>query len=389
MLNLQEMYDYIDSQEETMMKLWRNIVEIESWSSDLEGVKKLADHLDTYFDAMGMNTRKYIFENAGPSLAASNRPGRLAPIALMGHMDTVHKPGSFGKDLFVKKDDGMIHGPGVYDCKGGVVVAILVAKTLIQFGYTDRQIRIILSGDEEVAHELSGGKGKEVYVEESRGAAAAFNFESGRENGDVVTRRRGGSVMKVIVHGVSAHAGNNPLNGASAIQEAAKMALAIEGMNDYENTYFNVGQISGGVGSNVIPDTCEMVVSARFATNAGFDEAIAKVREICAHPSDPRITAEVKLSATFNAMEPTDKTEKLFQKYADACEKLGLPRPAQKYVGGCSDAAYTTMVGIPTLCAVGVQGADNHALTERAVPSSICEQAKKVVTTILSLDEDF
>ena len=94
MLNLQEMYDYIDSQEEAMMKLWKNIVEIESWSSDLEGVKKLADHLDTYFDAMGMNTRKYIFENAGPSLAASNRPGRLAPIALMGHMDTARSRAS-------------------------------------------------------------------------------------------------------------------------------------------------------------------------------------------------------------------------------------------------------------------------------------------------------
>lgn len=110
-------------------------------------------------------------------------------------MDTVHKPGSFGDDLF-RRDGEYVYGPGAYDCKGGIAIAVLVMKALMAFGYDKRQLKLILSGDEEVAHSLSGGKGIDVYTEEIAGCAAAFNCESGLLNGDVVTRRKAAESSK-------------------------------------------------------------------------------------------------------------------------------------------------------------------------------------------------
>ncbi len=387
-MKLSELYEYIDSQERQMVNLWRHLVEIESWSQDVQGVKQLAAHLDTYFSAMGLNTRQYIFENSGPSLVAFNRASDLPSIILMAHMDTVHRPGSFGKELF-RRDGDFICGPGAYDCKGGIVIAILTMRALQRFGYDRRQIKIILSGDEEVAHELSNGKGAEVYRQEAEGCALAFNCESGMMNGDVVTQRKGGAIVKIRLHGIAAHSGRNPLDGASAVKEAARMVLAIEELNDYNDTYFNCGKISGGDGANVIPAECELTVGARFSTNAGFDAAIEKLKKICETCSDPRITAEMKVTATFRAMELTPKTDRLFAEYKKACIELGFAEPQALASGGCSDAAYITMEGIPVLCGVGARGRDNHALTERAVASSIREQAKKLVTTIIGLPDDF
>jgi hypothetical protein len=46
-------------------------------------------------------------------------------------------------------------------------------------------------------------------------------------------------------------------------------------------------------------------------------------------------------------------------------------------------------MGIPTLCAVGVRGQGNHSVNEKADPASLLTQAKKLVTTILSLPDTF
>ena len=50
--------EYIDSQKDTMVTLWDNIVRLESWSSDIAGVRRLAEHLDTYYLALGLHTAK-------------------------------------------------------------------------------------------------------------------------------------------------------------------------------------------------------------------------------------------------------------------------------------------------------------------------------------------
>jgi len=387
-MTVDELMQYIDSQHDTMMDLWENIVRLESWSSDTEGVRRLEEHLDTYYRAMGLHTKKYEFPPAGPALAVCTDPGSLKPVALMAHMDTVHKPGSFGDELFVR-DGEFIKGPGVYDCKGGLVVATLVIKALQQYGYNKRQLKLLLTSDEETAHGISKGEGAKLYYEEGSGCACAFNCESGMMNGDMVTVRKGAGVWKMTVHGIAAHAGRELYKGANAILEAAKKIEKIQAMNDGGPVGWNVGTIQGGTGSNVVPDKCEAVISVRFETNQQFDEAKAKLQAICDENIDPRTTTELEQNALFRAMEPVPKTAALVKKYQDACAQLGYDIPAEISSGGCSDASYMTMQGIPALCAIGVRGADNHARTERAVEASLTEMAKKIVLTILNLEDDF
>ncbi len=386
--DIQEICDYIDSRENSMTQLWEQMVRIESPSAEKAEVNRLAAHLDTYLDAMGLWRKKVAFENAGSSLVAQTEEGELPAVALMAHMDTVHPIGRFGEDVF-RRDGDKIHGPGVYDCKGGIAVAILVLSTLQRFGYRKRQLRLILSGDEEVAHGLSKGGGCQVYADAAAGCAAAFNCESGMLNGDVVCRRKGGGIVTITVHGVSAHAGKEPEKGASAIREAARKILKIEELSDPNKVLFNCGVVKGGTTSNAIPDMCEFSVGLRFPTNQDLDDALKALQEICDDNADSRVHAEMEIKTVFKAMEPVAGTEQLMQLYQDACEQLGFPRPQPIYSGGCSDAAYISMLGIPVLCGVGVRGDASHTINEYAVASSLTEQAKKIVLTILSMPDDF
>lgn len=380
--------EYIDRHEDEMTGLWENMVHIESQSADIEGVDKLAAHLDTYCSALGMQTKKYVFANAGPALAAWTSPGPLPPVALMGHLDTVHKRGAFGGNTFRREGD-LVRGPGVYDCKGGVAAALYVIRALLYAGYDRRQLKLLLIGDEETAHGLSGGASLALYREQAKGCAAAFNCESGLLNGDIITRRKGGGVFSLKCHGVASHAGTHPEKGASAIREAARKILDIEALTDFSGTTFNCGVVSGGSGVNVVPDTCEVRAAFRFQTNRERETALEQLQVIAEKVYVPGVTTELTVNAGFQAMEPTEKTEPLFALYRRASEELGFGSPNAVYSGGCSDGAYVAMEGVPVLCGVGVRGANNHSREEYAVLSSLKERAKIITKTILDLPDGF
>lgn len=221
---MKQAFQYLDENESGMIEMWRNIVSIESRSSEIAGVNRILENLDTYCDALQMNRRMYRFSKAGSTFVAETRDGSKKPVALLGHVDTVHPTGAFGEDIFQIKQD-LVTGPGVMDCKGGVAAAIYAIRALHHIGYTDRQLRLILSGDEEVAHSFSDGESGRIFERETADCAAAFNCEPSLMNGDITLERKGGAIFEVEVFGKAAHAGKEPEKGANAIRQAAEMQV--------------------------------------------------------------------------------------------------------------------------------------------------------------------
>ncbi|MDO4961189.1 MAG: M20/M25/M40 family metallo-hydrolase [Eubacteriales bacterium] len=380
--------EYIDRYEESMLRLWKNLVTMESPSADRDANEMIAAHLDTYCDAMGMEREIYHFEKAGPTFTAWTGTGRLAPIALIGHFDTVHPKGKFGDDPFVIEGD-TVHGPGVYDMKGGVVIALYAIRALQAAGYDERQIKLLLSGDEEVAHALSDGEGGHLMELHTEGCAAVFNCESGYEGEEVTIQRKGGAVFRIHVKGKAAHAGKDPEKGASAILQAAHMISEIESHTVIGDMTFNCGRISGGSGANIIPDSCDFVMAVRYCTNQQYEEARNLILELCENVSIPGTSCTMEQNGFYPAMEPAERTGELLEVYKAACRELGAYVPEGVFQGGCSDSAFATRIGIPTLCSLGVQGDNAHSIDEEAYVSSLALQCKKLILTILSLPEEF
>lgn len=383
--------EYLNQQKQQITYLYENLVRIETPSADKAALEKLAAHLDTYLNAMGLKVQKHRFEVAGPTLVAASQAAELAPVLLCSHMDTVHPVGAFGADAFVrdKENPDIVRGPGVYDTKGGVVIAIFAMKTLQALGYTKRQLKLVLVSDEEVAHSLSNGESAAIIEQEAQGACCCFNCDSGRLHDQIVLQRNGGGIFKVKVYGKAAHAGNAPWEGANAILAAAEKIAAIAKLSDYDDAYFGTGVIKGGTKSNIVPDYCEFVNDIRFKTNEAYDRALDKIRKIVEDNPNPLIHAELEATGLFRALEKVEKTDALMEQFANAAEALGYNRPTGIFVGGCSDAAFVSHVGVPTLCGTGIIGDHNHTLEEYAYESSILEQAAKIVLTIINLPDDF
>ena len=83
-------------------------------------------------------------------------------ILLMGHLDTVHPMGMLN-EMPWREEDGLCHGPGILDMKGGIVIALAAIAALRRAGLTPPlPVTMLLNSDEEVGSpstRASGGSG--------------------------------------------------------------------------------------------------------------------------------------------------------------------------------------------------------------------------------------
>ncbi len=186
---------------------------------------------------------------------------------LIGHHDTVFPAATFFG--FRRDSDGVtLRGPGVLDMKGGLVVMAYAVGALAEAeALAERAITLISVSDEEVG----SPEGKEVIAHAAATGRpkAALVFESGRAEDRLITRRKGTGGLTVTATGRAAHAGNLHHEGANAIWALARFVDAAQKLTDYgRGITVNVGQISGGMGKNTVPDQAECQVDIRFIDSA-------------------------------------------------------------------------------------------------------------------------
>ncbi|MBU2702168.1 glutamate carboxypeptidase [Sporomusaceae bacterium BoRhaA] len=378
-------FQFVEDHRQEMLSLWQELVNTESGSSEQAGIAMIAQKVKKVLADEGASIRLAEFEKAGNTLVGEIGVNRSkSGVIFMGHMDTVFSTGTVATRPFTIKD-GKAYGPGVLDMKGGIVAFLYAIKALQAAGYNARPIKVILAGDEEVGHENSNVA--TCIVEEAKGYAAAFNCETGFADDGIVVGRKGSARFTLEVHGVAAHAGNDPENGRNAILEMAHKVIAIQGLNDNEQgTNINVGVIQGGTVPNAVPDYAKIIVDVRYTQPEILDKLAKQIHEIAAKVCVEGTTTVVTLKPGIQAMQTTEGVKQLFSLVEKTYAENGFGTPYPKKVGGGADSAYTVIAGVPTVCAMGVKGGRNHSPEEYAIVETLFERAKLLAACVLNLN---
>ena len=379
----EDVFAYIDDHKAQMMDLWQDLVNQDSPASYREGVDLVAKRVFKELEEAGASTR---WDEEGKALIAEIPGDSRAPVLLLGHMDTVFPVGEAARRPFTV-EGSRVTGPGALDMKGGVAVMLSALKALHSAGFSGRPLKVILVSDEEIAH--NGSKATVMLQREARGCAACFNCETGYEDNSLVIGRKGGVVFKAAVHGIAAHAGNNPRQGRSAIWEMAKKIDDIQNMTDWDKGItFNVGTIKGGTVSNAIPDYCEVEGDIRFQDPDISPLVKEELLKVLNHTYIEGTKTELLLyHEGMLPMKMTEENRKLFDFVKKTGEENGIPVSEGKLVGGGSDSGYVVYAGVPTVCAMGVKGRFNHTRDEYALKDSLFERAKLLGAVILKMNE--
>lgn len=377
-------YQWIDEHKEDMVSLWKDLVTIDSGIGVKEGGMAMGNLCAGILEKLGFSIHRVSYEKCGDTIIGERGDMTKPFTILMGHMDTVFFKGEPEKRPFTIKD-GRAYGPGVLDMKGGVTILLSTLKALHEAGFEDFPCKVILDADEEPAHVFSNAP--EVIEKEAEGAKCAFNFETGFTDHSLVVQRKGCWRFFIETFGRGCHVGNDPENGRSAILEMAHKIIEIEKLTDYSKQYnVNVGTIEGGTVANAAPAYCKVECDFRYTHPEDLPVLRKKVDEVCSRQYVPDTTTRVTDSVGFATMTRLPGNLELLKIAQEVAEESGFPKPEARLCGGGSDAAYTTAMGVPTLCAVGVEGARNHTVEEWADVDSLFRRAKQMAGILIKLN---
>jgi glutamate carboxypeptidase len=306
-------------------------------------------------------------------------------ILMIGHMDTVFDPGTAAARPF-RVDGDRAFGPGVSDMKGGLLTGFFAVESLQAVGFDGfGSITYICNPDEEIGSPWS----REMIRAEATNADVAFVLEGARENGDVVSSRKGVTDYRIEIVGRAAHAGVEPERGRSAILEAAYKTVALHALNDrWPGVTVNVGVVEGGTRPNVVAEGCSIHVDVRSPHDDTLALAESEVERIANEHTVPDVAATVIGGKWHRPMEKRDGGARLAALASDVAGELGFElRDAS--TGGASDANTTSAAGVATLDGLGPIGGDDHGPREWIDVSSVVPRISLLAGLISKLDDSF
>ena len=347
----------------------RIIVEIESPSRNAAGVNRVLETIARSFEGTGATCeREPTTDSLGDILRVRCDPTRSEPgILVLSHMDTVHPIGTLAGKLAYRREGDRVYGPGIYDMKGGLMLAVAAFRRIAQAGRrTKLPITFLLTPDEE----LSSPASRSVIEREARGQRYVLVTEPARHGGKIVTERKGIGVFVIRTRGRPAHAGGDPDKGRNAIVAMAEIVLAINALNDpARGITTNVGLTAGGTARNTVAEECMIEVDLRFCDQTSAGEMEARIKAL--KSSRPDIETSVTGKITRPPFVRGRAVDLVFDKAAAIAKEIGFKLESAARVGGGSDGNFTVAMGIPTLDGLGVDGDGAHTNHEYMLFSSI------------------
>jgi glutamate carboxypeptidase len=346
----------------------RTLVECESPSSDPEALARSADlvarlgtaHLGVEPERLGIHLRW--------------RLGGATRVLLLAHHDTVWPVGTLETHPF-DISDGVLRGPGSFDMKTGLAMALHVLGSL-----DDRTgVTLLVTGDEE----LGSPSSQTLIEDESRGAAAALVLEASADGGALKLERKGTSIYRVLVKGRAAHAGLEPEKGVNASVELAHQVLAVAALGDPAlGTTVTPTDAVSGTTRNTVPAEASFAVDVRARTAAEqqrVDTALRALVQVL-----PGAVLEIEGGINRPPLEAALSAD-LFARASRITAAAGLPALTGVAVGGASDGNFAAGVGTPTLDGLGAVGGGAHADDEHVLVDRIADRTALLRALVVDL----
>jgi glutamate carboxypeptidase len=370
--------DYCLANHDWLLELVEALVAIESPSDDPAAVNLCGDELTARLEAIGGQVTRIPSATAGAHVRASFGAG-AKQILLLGHFDTVWPIGQLTL-MPLRREGGRLHGPGVFDMKAGIGLAMLATRALLDRGALDAgRIVMLWTTDEEIGSRTS----RALIEAEASKSDAVLVFEPSLPGGALKTSRKGVGQFELVARGLSAHAGLDPGKGVSAIRELARQIVAIDDLQDPANgVTLTVGVVAGGTRANVVPAEARATIDARAITRADAERVQRSLRSL--QPQLPGASIEVTGGFDRPPLERTKAVERLFLEARSAAAEIGVDL-REGSAGGGSDGNFTAALGVPTLDGFGAIGDGAHAVHEHVEIDALVPRAAVIAGVVQRL----
>ena len=376
----QELTELIDKNYRETLALLEEVININSGSLNIEGVREVGRVFEREFQKIGFETEWLELPakvNRAGHFIATRKGTKGKKLFLIGHLDTV-----FEKDMpfapFSYLNDSVATGQGANDMKGGDVLVFASLKALHQLGLLDdRTITVYFNGDEESSGNTSVSR--RDFIARAKQHDIALAYETAQGFNTVTVARRGASTWTLKTTGNQSHSSGvfKETVGYGAIYEAARILTEFQETLAGE-TYltFNPGQIVGGSDisydaitgkgealgkTNIVAREALVTGDLRFLGEAQKEAARAKMREIVSKNLN-HTDAEISFKDGIPSMSPSDGNYALAEILNQISLDMGFGQvsPGDPGSRGAGDISYVADF-MDCLDGLGASGSGSHA----------------------------
>ena len=397
----------VKSLDQASIAFLEKVVNINSGTMNLAGVKAVGKEFDAAFKAIQFNTEWIEMPeemNRAGHLFARIDGKRGKKLLLIGHLDTVFEADSPFQTF--ERDGDFAYAPGGNDMKGGDVVILFALRALHELNLLkDAGITVALTGDEERTGKPLSISRKDL-IEAAKESDIALGFETATGFNNATIARRGASGWKLETAGKRAHSSGifSDRTGAGAIFELSRILNQFyEEVRGEEYLTFNPGNLLGGTfvnyenlkssgtaygKSNVVAQTAVVHGGLRFISEDQKQRARAKMRVIVADHL-PSTNATITFTDSYPAMGPTDENKELLNQLSNVSEALGFGQ-VEAYDPGRRGAADISFVAeyVPGLDGLGSMGTGAHTPQETVDLSTFNALIQRTAVFIYRLTRD-
>lgn len=369
------------------------MVLIESGSSDVEGLAKMAAFTEARLKALGATIeRRKTTAGAGADMVIATFEGTgTRKLMLIGHMDTVYERGILQTEPY-KVDGTKIFGPGIADDKGGIAVVLHALKILKDAGWRDyAKLTVSFNPDEEVGSIGSGEIISEIADQHDVVLSCEPTAASPpARNDSLLLGASGTATAKMEVKGRASHAGAAPDRGRNALIELSHQLLQSEDIaKSIPGTQLNWTVAQAGTVRNQIPEKAGAIGDIRLTIPDGVAKLQAAFDEKVKNKRVAETETTVKVEPGRPAFVASEAGRALAKEGQAIYAELGRKLDLVEMTGGGTDAGYANRSGKAVvvesfgLAGFGYHARDEFIDTETIVPRlylmtrMLIEQGKK------------
>lgn len=388
--------NWIAAQEKEMLSLLKAWSDINSGSTNLDGLAKMLEVVRNEFLQTGgarqilpLSPRQSIDAAGnlkecptGNALIVSKNPLADIQICLGGHIDTVFPSTSLFQTAQIIAPN-ILHGPGVLDMKGGLVIMIKALEALEKSPFSGKiGWQAFITPDEEVGSLSSVNLIKACAQNKAMGLV----FEPSYPDGSFVSSRKGTTDLAIIVRGRAAHSGRDFYEGRSAVVSLARLIAEAEHLNDKEKGItLNFGKISGGEAVNVVPALAMAELNVRANELVDLKRVIEDLKEMGRKVQENQGTSIVfHVQENYPPKRFDEKHQLLFAVMKECAKELDL-LVSWKPSGGVCDGNFLAEYGLPVIDTLGAIGGNMHTSEEFIYINSLTERASLTALLLMKL----
>jgi glutamate carboxypeptidase len=352
------------------------IVEIESGSTNREGLNKLSTLIADRLKALGgevqfiepsaadvyrMEDTPEKAEGIGRMVRATFKGTGTKKILLMAHMDTVYPAGMLAQQPY-RVEGNKAFGLGIADDKQGVAtilhtVAMLQALKVKDYG----TLTVFINGDEEISSPAS----RKLFAREGAAHDAVMSFEASRAESDKISLATSGIALATLtVRGRASHAGSAPERGVNSLYELSHQLLQLRDLSvPSRGLKMNWTVAKAGVVRNMIPPGAQAWADIRLLKVSDLPGLEARINERIKNKLLPESEVTVQIENRRPPLEATEASRALGAHAQRIYREIGKelvvdPEPE----GGGTDAAFAALeTKAPVIERFGLQGFGAHS----------------------------